>query len=524
MFTLAIFIGIFSYLIFSLGIIGVLNNSLVITASLGFVVFLASYYYKDLQQLLKNQAVKKNKIFILFFLIVLAQGLINLVGALGPETGFDATWYHLTLPKLYLMNHKILFFPGSILYYSAMPKLAEMLYTSALAFGSEIFAKLVHYSFGILCCIALYKLARRFFSPTLSLVSVAIFYANLVVSWETITAYIDLVRTFYEILALSAWLNWAESKKTKWLMGSAILIGFAITTKYLAVGSLVIFLLLSIVYLIKNKVNIRKIVTLTTCYLLLAAVIPLPWMIFSYIHTGSFAYPFFTKTYPIESNFQILNPVNFLHDIWIIFARSQDPISPIYLGIFPLIVFFFKKAKKEMRYVYLFALLSLIIWYFIPRTGGGRFMLPYLPVLSVLAVFAISQTRKNLRYLLLGFVIAISLINLLYRSIANSKYIPVIFGKESKANFLSKNLNFSFGDFYDIDGYFAKNIKSTDKVLLIGFHNMYYVNFPFVDSTALTKHDTFNYISTQNTKLPNDYSNWKKVYNNPTTLVTLYKK
>ena len=61
--------------------------------------------------------------------------LVNLVGALGPETAFDALWYHITLPKIYLQHKELLFIPGGLLYYSAMPQLGEMLYVGGVSDG-----------------------------------------------------------------------------------------------------------------------------------------------------------------------------------------------------------------------------------------------------------------------------------------------------------------------------------------------------------------------------------------------------
>ena len=98
----------------------------------------------------------------------------------------------------------------------------------------------------------------------------------------------------------------------------------------------------------------------------------------------------------------------------------------------------------------------------------------------------------------------------------------MIIGKQTKADFLSSNLNFSYGDFYDTDGYFKKNIKTTDRVLLYGFHNLYYVDFPFVDSSWVKKGDIFNFIATQNTILPKRFYYWNLVYSNPKTHVNLY--
>ena len=124
---------------------------------------------------------------------------------------------------------------------------------------------------------------------------------------------------------------------------------------------------------------------------------------------------------------------------------------------------------------------------------------------------------------LLCVIIFISLTSIGYRFIANSKYLPVILGTQTKQEFLTTNLNFAFGDFYDTDGYFAENIKPFDTVLLYGFHNLYYVDFPFVDSSWRQQEDEFNYVAVQKTELPEEFSNWMLVYENEQTMVKLYK-
>src|SRR2546430_2512389 len=82
-----------------------------------------------------------------------------------------------------------------------------------------------------------------------------------------------------------------------------------------------------------------------------------------------------------------------------------------------------------------------------------------------------------------------SAISICYRSIANAKYIPVLLHKETKAAFLTRHLHFHYGDFYDSDNFFQKQISSTDMVLLYGFHNLYYIDFPFIDASWVTKGD-----------------------------------
>ncbi|MBI5122681.1 glycosyltransferase family 39 protein [Candidatus Roizmanbacteria bacterium] len=522
MFVFASLIGIYSFIIFILGISGLLYKSKIIGAT---IIFWGSILYlkrKDLQD-----TIKKINLGLLVAIIIFQAG-VNLIGVLGPERGFDALWYHLTLPKLYLINHSISFIPGGLLYYSTMPKLAEMLYLAGLSLGNETLPKLIHYFFGLLTCLALYKLQRKFFSKFIALIGVIIFYSNLVVGWESVTAYIDLVRTFFELMAVWGFVNWWESKKRKWLIISAVMVGFAIATKLLAIGSLLIFIILIFIKFRRRLLRFtRNDMQSLLIFIVTALIIPAPWFIFSYINTGNPVYPFFTEMYKV-----IPEPVSFFgffKDIWMIFTNSPDHLSLVYILFLPFTVWCLGSFSKELKLITTYSVLAIIIWYFTPRTGGGRFIVPYLPAFSIISAAVINEFWQNKKYNLLiskslvSIVLVLSLFSIVYRFAANYKYIPVIFGVETKAHFLANHLNFSFGDFYDIDGYFREHIKSTDSVLLYGFHNLYYVDFPFIDNNWVKKGDKFNYVVTQNTVLPKRFEDWKLIYKNDKTMVKLYK-
>jgi len=130
----------------------------------------ATVYFRNKIKISTIQNEFKNllndKLSVFFFIIIVLQVLINLVGVLGPEISFDALWYHLTIPKVFLLNHSIFHIPGNLLYYSDLPKLGELLYIPALSFFNEIAAKFVHFAFGLLCrfqrCQFFYGKGKRF--------------------------------------------------------------------------------------------------------------------------------------------------------------------------------------------------------------------------------------------------------------------------------------------------------------------------------------------------------------------------
>jgi len=150
--------------------------------------------------------------------------------------------------------------------------------------------------------------------------------------------------------------------------------------------------------------------------------------------------------------------------------------------------------------------------------------MPYLPVFYVLAAVTLNKLYKNkiMRNFLLISMCLIALITILYRLAANVKYLPVILGWETRDVFLAKNLNYEFGDFYDVDGYFKTHIKSSDKVLTSGIHNLYYIDFPFVDISWYKKGDFVNYLLVRG-QTPTGFNLSHLVYENQTTHVKLYK-
>ncbi len=522
MFALAIFLGIYSYIIFCLGILSILYSQTVLLATVIFVFCLLYYFRKDLSRNLswiKDKRIKIDKLSKIFLFLIVVQAMVNLIGVLGPEIGFDALWYHLSLPKIFLSEHSVSHISGGLFYYSEIPKLGEMFYIRALALGNENTAKLIHFMFGLLSLVALYKVSRKFFDTKLSLLACLLFYSNLVVGWESTTAYIDLFRTFFEIMAFWAFLEWVNSKEKKWMYESAIMTGLAISTKLISLGSLLVFTLL--IFYVLRRTSFREIVKTILTFCLIALFVVSPWFIFSYFNTGNPVYPLFTKFYETSFNLSVLNPLNFLGSVFNLFLKSADPISPIYLILFPVLLVLYKSSKLKAKLLFMYSFVAIVIWYITPQTGGGRFILPYLPVLSVLGAYVIAQKKEFTKFFV-ALVIIVSLSSIGYRFLANSKFIPVILGKEPKVEFLTKNLNFSYGGFYDTDSYFKNNIKQNDRVLLYGFHNLYYADFPFIDASYVKKGDKFNYIAIQNGKISDRFSFWNLIHTNKTTNVKVY--
>ncbi|MDP3940701.1 MAG: glycosyltransferase family 39 protein [bacterium] len=523
-------VGLYAYALFFFGIIGILTRQAAIGLSLVSIIALVPIAISSLGKGYSFiSALFSPKYFraLLYLVLIVLMASVNLAGALGPEVAFDSLWYHLVLPKLYLLSNTMTFVPGGLLYYSAMPKLGELMYTGGLSFGSEVFPKLISWGAGLLVVGVIYKIARMYINREYSLLACVIFYANLVVGWESSSAYVDLLVAFFVSLSMYCFFSFLKNKQKMFFFFSAVFVGLSISTKLLSLGTLLLFVL-SIVFffrLRKSDYMITKRDTLS--FILLSLLLPLPWFLFSLMHTGNPVYPFFTSMYQVAANLQISNFFQSIYDFIRLFLFAPDPLSPIYIMSVPLVFSLLRRYSRQESVLLFFVALSIIIMYLIPRTGGSRFFLPYLPLLSVFVAMSVKKLMEvksttNVAHLVEISAVCILFVSIVYRGVANAKYLPVIFGSETKGQFLTKHLNFNFADFYDTDGYFTSNITKNDRVLLYGFHNLYYVDFPFIDQSFVAKGDRFNYIATQHADLPMRFSWMKKIYNNQKTGVTLY--
>src|SRR5258708_9373530 len=199
------------------------------------------------------------------------------------------------------------------------------------------------------------------------------------------TAYVDLARTFFELLGLWSFVNWVETKKYKWFLVSACMIGLAITTKLLTVGSLGIFGILIIADSFLKKKTIKECLGNIVLYVFVSLLIPLPWFIFSFIHTGSPIYPFFSAMYKVHPG-NLFNVENFFVNVWNLFTHAADPVSPVYIMFLPLVL--------------------VGVWFPLPQENGRDFLSSEEELLTMSSAESVGWGGENIKRLFLLFFIA----------------------------------------------------------------------------------------------------------------------
>ena len=137
---------------------------------------------------------------------------VSFIAALAPETEYDALWYHLELPRQWLLAGRPV--DNVTEYVSLYPMGFDLLFGIALAFGSDSAARLIEWSCLGLSTLLLVRAARRVAGPQTGWLAAAVFAAGPAVLWEATTAYVDLALATYTLAGAVACSSGSTGGKT----------------------------------------------------------------------------------------------------------------------------------------------------------------------------------------------------------------------------------------------------------------------------------------------------------------------
>ncbi|MFX0201987.1 MAG: hypothetical protein ACFFCW_38235, partial [Candidatus Hodarchaeota archaeon] len=159
-----------------------------------------------------------------FFLIILAS---------APPVDWDSLKYHLRVPSQFLEEGRI-YLPEDNLHVSRVG-LAHMLYLPLLALGSSAGPALVNAFLALLLGMSVFSLATRFFGHQTASLSLTLLWGTTTILLVAISPRVDVTLGFFVFLAHYALLIALSSESNmKFLYLGAILLGFAVGIKYLA--------------------------------------------------------------------------------------------------------------------------------------------------------------------------------------------------------------------------------------------------------------------------------------------------
>ena len=326
------------------------------------------------------------------------------VAALAPETQYDALWYHLTYPQRYLQAGYLVDVPADFV--SLYPMTTELWYGYGLALGGATAAILLHLGYLPLAAVLTYELARRYTPGAAPWLAVALLLTMPTMIWLGSTANTDLAIMLFVALSVYALLRYVDTRRRQWLLLAALNLGFALSTKHLALFALALFCPGLLLALRSRGAAWRQAFLAALALGSLSLLVALPWYLRSTLATGN---PVFETMYTVfgapPERWNALAQARqqgFLHqfgrprtlanllllpwDMTIHAARYGGTLGPLFLILLPLLVL--RRLRGVWPWLAALVALWLLLW-FLPVTSlEVRQLLPIAPVLAVLAAFA----------------------------------------------------------------------------------------------------------------------------------------
>ncbi|HUE20083.1 MAG TPA: glycosyltransferase [Bryobacteraceae bacterium] len=164
-----------------------------------------------------------------FALLVFVLGMHWLIVP-QPESSADGLAMHLAIPVNISLHHVFTYLPGHILW-SVMPMGGDWCYTMVYLLGGEFAARLLNFAMLLLVEALLYRAARRFVSPAIGFVILALFASTSLVQLVTGSLFIENFLAAMVLGMATALWRFGDTGQRRYLYTAAVLGGTALATK-----------------------------------------------------------------------------------------------------------------------------------------------------------------------------------------------------------------------------------------------------------------------------------------------------
>jgi len=454
-----------------------------------FLLPLLLLFWRDFNSYLWNNLSQSNSFTLylkksLYFLPLLPL-VFSLILVFAPPIAWDAQTYHLAIPKKFLADGGISFFPLNI--YSNMPFNMNLLYTFAMGIGGEELVRLLCGFISLMLILGFGAIAKLEFGDEKGgWLAGLIFLASPVILYGANEVLVDVQMAFFVILAVWTFLRWLEEQKLLWILLCGIFCGFISACKYTGIYIPIAIFLIGIFLSQKEK---RKEILLIPLFAILFL---LPWFLKNYLLTGNPIYPLLYNVFDgrdwtsqmyaflIDWQKNIGMGRSFVDYLLLplrVFFMSDEGYQYFAgkLSALPLIFFIFSFAIENKRKRWLLIGISIIS--FCEWAYGSqqvRFLIPTIVIFALSGAIGLTSILKKskksdvLIFLLLLLILPITIISNLENFKIIKESLPYILGRQSKDTYLTNHI-WSYSAFKFIE----KNTPKNEKVLFI-FENFGY--------------------------------------------------
>ncbi len=401
-------LGTIALSVFLLGLMGMLTRSAVVLGLLG--ALLACHpvwaaWPRNIREGLRRLSRAGGLTTRTLVLVLLVVAILPILApAFYPSTAWDATTYHLAMAKAYVHSHRVHLTP--FVYIPVFPQLNEILFSVALLFSTDIAAQLVQSLMLGLTALLLYAWGRRIASPRAGLWGVAIWLGTPLVIKLGTMALIDIGLGLFVLAAVYSVSRWSSGDGQSWLVMAGLFAGFASGSKYTALFFLGALAIAALYLGLRHRRWSDPAI-----FCLAAALTGAPWYIYNAVATGNPVFPFFGQIFGYGlwsaddlrltlEEMAILgmgkSPLALLRLPWNLMAHPtafnmNAPLSPFYLLLLPLLLAV--GLTRRLRGLLALSLAYVLFWFV--TVQGGRYLIPVLPFLSLIAAAGLDRIASR---------------------------------------------------------------------------------------------------------------------------------
>lgn len=332
-----------------------------------------------------------------------------LVGAAAPTTAGDALCYHLELPKAFLADGRLAYYPYSE--NSTFPLLVEMWFLWGMALDGPVAAGLIHWLLGLLLAGSTVVLGTPIVGRRWAWIAGCVALAVPGVTNQMTAPMNDLGLALTTAVALAAWWRAVMLEEgRRWLIVAGIAAGGALATKYLAL-LFALAMAVGCIWVACRKRPKRKLVLESIAVVTVVAVSTAGlWYVRAAWHRGNPVYPFLNEVLgpqsptcsdahqtlpesksrlgrtlwgPLTAAWQVTMKPDRLG------GRSHQP-GVMFLALLPGL--FLVRRLAGLGTLLVIGASYWVVWYLLRQ--NVRFLLPLIPIGAVAVVWVVAEMRR----------------------------------------------------------------------------------------------------------------------------------
>lgn len=405
-FTLALGLGIAAFVIFGLGLAGLLYQKVLVALTIAAalpgaacLIRLRKTEPRFVPLGLRDHHSPQDLLMVFLVVVLIGFWLLALSSTLYPPVHWDAISHHLVLSREYLTQHRLVAVWGNT--HPALAALNHMLFVWGLALQDDVLAQMVEHAFLMLTAIGLYAWGKRTKKPLLGLALAAFWLGHPLVLLLGEAAYVDVCLVSFVFLGVYALRIFWDSHKASWWYLSMTLLGMAAAVKMGGVFFLLVGCALGFWALVRkgipnprasqrgDQVPPRLTWKLIICGAALAFALAVPWYVFVAYHMGTPIYPITSPAVATNlrelmsnetdprtfANFLML-PIDWIRYPSRFYGENNLTLSPL-IVLWPL-AWLVAVWNRPVRWWVFWAFSFTLYWFFFPHQL--RYWLPALPL------------------------------------------------------------------------------------------------------------------------------------------------